>query len=107
MFNFAFRGISRGLINKTFTCRTGQIRLFASSADPYDTLGVSRDADESTIKNAYFKLSKKYHPDKNPQKDAQEVFVKIHLAYRSIMEAFEKESDQENTSNSNEHPRQG
>ena len=32
--------------------------------DPYEVLGVSRDADEETIKKAYRALVKKYHPDK-------------------------------------------
>ena len=32
--------------------------------DPYEVLGVSRDADEETIKKAYRSLIKKYHPDK-------------------------------------------
>ena len=32
----------------------------------YEMLGVSRDADSTTIKNAFRKLAKKYHPDINP-----------------------------------------
>jgi len=36
------------------------------SKDYYNILGVDKGADEKQIKKAYRKLSKKYHPDVNP-----------------------------------------
>lgn len=47
----------------------------------YEVLGVPRDADERTIKDAYHKLAMKWHPDRNPSPDAAEKFKEIAKAY--------------------------
>ncbi len=52
--------------------------------DLYSVLGVSRSADQETIKKAYRKLASELHPDKNPNKDTEERFKKITGAYQVL-----------------------
>ena len=57
--------------------------------DPYEVLGVSRDASDSDIKRAYRELAKKYHPDNyndSPLADlAEEKMKEVNEAYDYIM----------------------
>lgn len=53
----------------------------ADSQDYYEILGVDRDADQKTIKRAFLKLARKYHPDVNKEPGAEEKFKKISEAY--------------------------
>ena len=49
--------------------------------DPYAVLGVARDADADTIRKAYRKLAREYHPDVNQAAGAEERFKEISQAY--------------------------
>ena len=52
----------------------------AAKRDYYETLGVNKSADASTIKKAYRKLAKKYHPDTNAgDPHAEEMFKDVRL----------------------------
>jgi len=50
--------------------------------DHYDILGVPKNATAKQIREAYRKLSRKWHPDVNPgNREAEEKFKEISNAY--------------------------
>lgn len=49
--------------------------------DYYSILNITPDASIEDIKEAYRKLCKRWHPDKNPQKDVTEIMQDINEAY--------------------------
>ena len=60
--------------------------------DFYNTLGISREASHDDIKKAYRGLSKKYHPDLNPNnKESEEKFKKINEAYSTLSDPAKKQ----------------
>ena len=62
----------------------------AEKRDYYEVLGVERGADDATLKKAYRKLAKKYHPDMNPgDKEAEAKFKEATEAY-SVLSDPEK-----------------
>ncbi|KIJ21519.1 hypothetical protein PAXINDRAFT_65314 [Paxillus involutus ATCC 200175] len=58
--------------------------LSAGTKNPYNVIGVAKDASPAEIKKSYFALARKYHPDTNPDKDAQAKFVEIQEAYDTL-----------------------
>src|SRR5215510_4774605 len=61
----------------------------AKTKDYYQTLGVSRSANEKEIKQAFRKLAKKHHPDANRDDPSAEA------RFKEINEAYEVLSDKE------------
>lgn len=77
--------------------------------DPYKILGVSPDASDEEIKQAYRRLAKEYHPDRNPgDKTAAEKMQQVNAAYEQIKNPDKSYRPYNNTSyNSYGDSRQG
>jgi len=53
--------------------------------DPYQILGVGKDAQQADVKKAFRKLAKQHHPDQNPNDPkAKERFAEINSAYEIL-----------------------
>ncbi|XP_039757222.1 dnaJ-like protein 60 [Pararge aegeria] len=71
--NFDFKSISRF------------VRLYSSGRrSHYEVLNLQKNCTDKDIKEAFIKLSKQYHPDKNKSTKAQENFVQIVEAYNVL-----------------------
>jgi len=55
--------------------------MTTTQRDYYEILGVARDADQKSIKNAFRSLAMKYHPDRSKEPGAEEKFKEIAEAY--------------------------
>lgn len=65
--------------------------------DYYKILGVSQDADDATIKKAFRKLAKQYHPDtNNGNTEAEKKFTEINEAYSVLGDAEKRKAYDEN-----------
>ena len=57
----------------------------------YETLEINDSASADEIKKAYRKLARKYHPDVNKDKDAEEKFKEINAAYEVLSDPEKKQ----------------
>lgn len=60
--------------------------------DYYKTLGVARDADAASIKKAYRKLARKYHPDVSKEDAAEQRMAEINEAYAVLGDADKRKA---------------
>jgi molecular chaperone DnaJ len=55
--------------------------------DPYEVLGVARDADDAAVKKAFRRLARELHPDVNSAETAEEDFKEAAEAYEVLSDA--------------------
>ncbi len=59
--------------------------MATARADFYEVLGVTRTADDKTLKSAFRKLAMQFHPDRNPGDQTAEVkFKEVSAAYECL-----------------------
>ncbi|MDZ7687409.1 MAG: DnaJ domain-containing protein [Halobacteriales archaeon] len=71
--------------------------------DPYEVLGVPRDASEEEVKEAYREKVKEYHPDTSERDDSAEMFKRVRDAYEEVRAADrrgERDADSSHTGGS-------
>ncbi|KAH9928309.1 DnaJ-domain-containing protein [Fomitopsis serialis] len=60
------------------------LAVVTEAADLYKALELSKSASEQDIRKAYKKLSRKYHPDRNQERGAEEKFIEVAHAYEVL-----------------------
>ncbi|XP_071042785.1 dnaJ homolog subfamily C member 16 [Parasteatoda tepidariorum] len=80
-----------------------------SLKDPYLTLGIPRSASVPEIKQAYKRLAREWHPDKNKTPDAESKFIEINKAYELLTDPerkrlFDRSGITEDTPNFRQYP---
>ncbi|EME80735.1 uncharacterized protein MYCFIDRAFT_51100 [Pseudocercospora fijiensis CIRAD86] len=81
----------------------------ATAQDYYKILDLDRSASDRDLKKAYRRLSKKYHPDKNPgDEEANKKFVQVSEAYETLADSdLRKIYDQHGAEGVKQHKQRG
>lgn len=55
--------------------------------DYYELLGITKNASDQEIKNAYRKMAKKYHPDVNKNEEANKIIISLNEAKETLLDS--------------------
>ncbi|XP_060074595.1 dnaJ homolog subfamily C member 30, mitochondrial-like [Ylistrum balloti] len=96
----------KNVVNKRYQ---GSHRKLKHKKDLYEVLELSSKATSVQIKGAYFRLSKKYHPDVNKNENAVAKFAEIAEAYEILgkphsRRLYDKGLEQEDELGNTKHP---
>lgn len=81
LFHFTRSSSNTGAFSSSFLFRYFQRRCYSQKTH-YDALGINSNATAKEVKTAFYKLSKKHHPDMNPDDtNASHKFTTISNAY--------------------------
>ena len=78
------KSLEESLVGRDITAECG--RILFSATDIYDILQVDRNADDRTVRGAYFRIMKQCHPDKVPREFAElatKAMAKVNDAFES------------------------
>ncbi|KAJ3272002.1 hypothetical protein HDV01_006042 [Terramyces sp. JEL0728] len=75
--------------------------------DPYQVLGVGKQASANEIKKKYYQLAKEYHPDTNKDPKAKEKFIEIQSAYELLSDEQKRQDYDQFGHQDSQNPFQG
>lgn len=75
--------LGNGALDPRRSFHSSRVNLVAQK-DPYQVLGIKKDATPADIKKAYFALARKYHPDTNKDPSVKDKFLDIQGAYEVL-----------------------
>lgn len=63
-------------------------RLAAAAGDYYAVLGIERDADADAVREAYYALARRYHPDRFRAGDLADLLPRFEIFFTSVTESY-------------------
>lgn len=76
------------------------VRVEGSNKNPFEVLNLPKSATDQQIKNRFRELTKKYHPDKNPDPKAKDIYSEITNAYQTLSDPNQRKKYEQTLENS-------